>query len=113
MTLQYQERCMRKNGSLFCRDLKIIGEKIVENWWRNEGHLVDEADVTDVLTGNPEIFVVGTGYAGFMEVANSLRSALKRNNIRLIVEKTPEAVKTFNELQSQGKKIAAAFHLTC
>ena len=113
MTLQYGERCIRKDGSLFCRDLKIIGEKIVENWWRNEGHRVDSSDVTDVLTGSPEVFVVGTGYAGFMEISNTLRSALKNRNIQLIAEKTPEAVKTFNELHSQGKRIAAAFHLTC
>jgi hypothetical protein len=113
MTLQYEERCIRENGSLFCRDLKIIGEKIIENWWRNEGHRVDLEDVTDVLAENPEIFVVGMGYAGFMEISNPLRSTLKDHGIQLVAEKTPEAVKSFNELHSQRKKVAAAFHLTC
>jgi hypothetical protein len=113
MTLRYQEGCVRRNGSLFCRDLKIIGEKIVRNWWRKEGHRVDVTDVTDILTASPEVFVVGTGYAGFMEVSNSLRSALKDLNVRLIAEKTPGAIKTFNQLHSEGKKVAGAFHLTC
>ena len=49
MTLQYQERCMSGNGLHFCGDLKIIGGKIVENWWRKEGHHVDVGDVTDIL----------------------------------------------------------------
>ena len=113
MTLRYQEGCVRRNGSLFCQDLKIIGEKIVGNWWRKEGHRVDVTDVTDILTASPEVFVVGTGYAGFMEVSNSLRSALKDLNVRLIAEKTPGAIKTFNQLHSEGKKVAGAFHLTC
>ncbi len=113
MTLQYQERCMSGNGLHFCGDLKIIGEKIVENWWRKEGHRVEVGDVTDILAASPEVLVVGMGYAGFMEVSNSLRSALKNQNIQLIAKRTAEAVKTFNQLHSEGRRIAGAFHLTC
>jgi hypothetical protein len=113
MTIRYEERCLRRNGSLFCRDLKIIGEKIVENWWRKEGHRVDVADVTDILTTSPEVLVVGMGYAGFMEVSNSLRFTLKNHKVRLIANKTPEAVKNFNQLHSKGRRVAGAFHLTC
>ncbi len=113
MILQYRGSCINGNRALFCRDIKVIGEKIVENWWRKEGHRVDPADVTDILDANPEVLVVGTGYAGFMEVPSFLRLLLKRKNIQLIAEKTPEAVETFNHLHSQGKRVAAAFHLTC
>jgi len=113
MTLQYQERCVRRKGANFCRDLKIIGDQVLENWWRKEGHRVDVGDVTDILATSPEVLVVGTGYAGFMEVSKSLHSTLKNRNIQLIAEKTPEAVKTFNQLHSEGKRVAAAFHLTC
>jgi hypothetical protein len=34
-------------------------------------------------------------------------------NIKVIVEKTSEAVKSFNRLCGQGKDVAGAFHLTC
>ncbi len=64
---------MGKNGPLFCKDLKVLGEEIVENWWRKEGHRVDPTDVTDILAASPEVLVVGTGYAGSMEVPCSLR----------------------------------------
>lgn len=104
---------MSKNSSLFCGDLKVIGGEIVENRWPKEGHRVNPADVTDILAASPEVLVVGTGYAGFMDVPSSLRSVLKRKNIRLIAEKTPDPVKTFNHLHSKGKRVAAAFHLTC
>jgi hypothetical protein len=70
-------------------------------------------DVTDILAAHPEALVVGTGYAGFMEVSNSLRSALKNQNIQLIASKTDEAVRAFNRLHSEGKRVAGAFHLTC
>lgn len=109
----YQEGCINGNSLKFCRDLKIIGEKIIENWWRKQGHRVDAGDVTDILAVSPKILVVGMGYAGFMEVSDSLCFTLKNHNIQLIAEKTPEAVKKFNQLHSQGKRVAAAFHLTC
>ena len=102
MVLQYQERCLRRNGAHFCQDLKIIGDQIIEKWWRKEGHRVDVRDLTDILAASPEVLVVGMGYAGFMEVSNSLRSALKNRNIQLIAEKTPEAVKTFNVWEARA-----------
>jgi hypothetical protein len=113
MNLQYRETCISSHALKFCRDLKIIKDKIIENWWRMEGHRVDVRDVTDILAASPEALVVGTGYAGFMEVSKSLHSTLEKRNIQLIAEKTHEAVKIFNELHGQGKKVAGAFHLTC
>ncbi len=113
MTLRYQERCITGDGMNLCKDLKIIEDRIIENWWRKDGHRVDTGDITDILAASPEVLVIGTGYAGFMKVSDSLDSALKNRNIRLIAEKTPQAVKTFNELHSRGKSVAAAFHLTC
>ncbi len=53
MILQYKERCICDNGSLFCRDLKMIGERVVGNWWRKEGHRIDAEDVTDILGRRP------------------------------------------------------------
>ena len=113
MSFRYQERRISGEGLNFCKDLKIIGDRIVENWWRAEGHRVDVSDIGDILAVTPEVLIIGTGYAGFMEVPKSLHSALRDHNIKLIAEETPQAVKTFNELHSQGKRVAAAFHLTC
>jgi hypothetical protein len=77
MTFQYQGRCLTRNGGHYCQDLKIIGEQIIENWWRKEGHHVDVDDVTDILAVSPELLIIGTGYAGFMEVSDSLRYPLR------------------------------------
>ena len=34
-------------------------------------------------------------------------------DIKVIVEKTSKAAKTFNRLYGRGKDVAGAFHLTC
>ncbi len=113
ITLQYEERCIRGRSINSCRDLKIIGDEILENWWRVEWHRVDVGDMADILAASPEVLVVGMGYVGLMEVSNSLRSVLKSQNIELIATKTDEAVKAFNQLHSEGRRVAGAFHLTC
>ncbi len=113
MVNQYRAGKIVVEGKEYRRDLKIFDHEVRQDWWRKEGHSVDEDDMNDILSAKPEILVVGTGYAGQMRVSSSLRSFLDKHGIRLIAEMTPEAVKTFNRLQSEGKKVAGAFHLTC
>ena len=58
----------------------------------------------------PELIVIGTGASGMMDVPDQTRMFIKRNNIKLIVEKTAEAVESFNK--AKEKKVGL-FHLTC
>jgi hypothetical protein len=113
MVLQYEDICLRVDSKRYCKDLKILGGEVNGHWWRKEGHRVDVEDLRDLLSGEPDIIVIGTGYAGLMEVSERLRRVLTDRNIELIEEVTPEAVKVFNKIQSRARKIAGAFHLTC
>ncbi len=99
------------NGKVYTGDLMIIGEKIVENWWREEGHLLQIHDIFEVFEYKPEILVIGTGANGFMKVSEDLIKKLNDEGIDYYILNTKEAVKKFNELKN--KKIAALFHLTC
>ena len=65
------------------------------------------------LPGDPDVIVMGTGYAGRMRVEEDVRSLLQDRNIRLIATRTEEAVREFNRLASEGNEVAAGFHLTC
>jgi len=78
-----------------------------------KAHLLSIEDLKEVVEAKPEVFVVGTGYNGYMKVPIEVTNFLAANNIELIVENTREAWKTFNRLAEQSKKVAAAFHLTC
>ncbi|HYA03426.1 MAG TPA: MTH938/NDUFAF3 family protein, partial [Syntrophobacteria bacterium] len=104
---------MTVRGEVHRSDLKIIGDKVIGNWWRIEGHAVHEADIVDVLGASVEILVVGSGEPGRMEVTRAAAQALERRGIELVALPTRQAVGVFNSLRSQGKRVAGAFHLTC
>lgn len=106
-------RWIRIEGRTYHGDVKIIGDKVQANWWRKAGHRLDRTDISDILENRPDVLVVGTGYAGRMRVPDVTREALESQGIRLQVEKTGSAVRVFNRLYKEGRKVAGAFHLTC
>lgn len=105
--------CMTVDGTRYCRDLKIVRGQVRADWWRREGHLLELADIRDILESRPEVLVVGTGFAGRMRIPDAFRSHLDRQGIHLVAKTTQDAVKVFNQAQSEGKTVAGAFHLTC
>ena len=109
----YQFGSMKIAGKKYNNDLKIIDGKVISDWWRKEGHSVDQTDADDILAARPEVLVVGNGSPGRMQVEQSLRSALADAKIKLIEEPTERAMKTFNRLYEEGKDVAGAFHLSC
>jgi len=101
------------DGRAFHSDLKIVQGRIVSGWRRDEGHRLDQKDVHDILAAAPDVLVVGQGDPGRMKVSPALRSALEQSRITLIEVPTGKAVGEFNRLQSEGREVAGAFHLTC
>jgi hypothetical protein len=106
-------RSMRVAGKTYTTDLKIIGETVKDNWWRRQGHRLLSDDIVDILDSRPDVLVVGTGYAGNLDVPPSLRKNLAERGVRLITEHTAEAVELFNRHRAQEESVAGAFHLTC
>jgi hypothetical protein len=104
---------MTVQGTKYYQDLKIIDGQVKSNWWRKEGHRLDAADISDILSTKPDVLIIGTGYAGSMQVPVSLRTAVEGQDIEVVALKTSEATETFNRLFAQGKNVAGAFHLTC
>lgn len=106
-------RWIRIEGRTYHSDVKIIGSQVRANWWRKSGHSLDRADISDILENRPDVLVVGTGYAGMMQVPDATREALESQGIRLEVEKTAGAVRLFNRFHDEGRKVDGVFHLTC
>ncbi|MCF8129917.1 MAG: MTH938/NDUFAF3 family protein [Deltaproteobacteria bacterium] len=109
----YSAGRMTVDGEEYKRDLKIIGDRVIPEWWRDQDHRLNINDVDDVLSSSPETLVVDTGYAENMQLEKSLVLRLEKDNIRLVAQDTETAVKSFNDLREQGKDVAGAFHLTC
>lgn len=101
------------DGRKYTADLKIIFDRVVSNWWRREGHKLHLEDITDIVDAKPEVVVVGTGAFGFMKVPKEVIDFLEAKGIGVVVEKTKDAVRKFNDLKEKGLRVAGAFHLTC
>ncbi|EPR37552.1 protein of unknown function DUF498 [Desulfovibrio sp. X2] len=112
----YSFGSMTVDGRVLRRDLLLVGGRVVENWWRGEGHLLTIGDLGAILDAPgplPEVLVVGTGAQGVMRLAKGLAEELGARGMELVAEPTGQAWKTYDSLLRAGRSVAGAFHLTC
>lgn len=113
MIEDYRFGQMKIRGENYTSDLKIIGDDVIENWWRRESHYLHYDDITDILNALPDVVVIGTGASEMMVVPKEVIRVLEERGIGVVVQKTGQAVATFNKLKQEGRRVAGAFHLTC
>ena len=101
------------DGKDYRNDVKLIGKRVVPEWWRSQGHLVQVKDVKDLLSEDAEICVFGTGAYGSMRVSDSVMSEFQNRGVKVLIEKTESACNMYTRLLQDGKKVVAGFHLTC
>ncbi|MBC7188911.1 hypothetical protein H5U35_01680 [Candidatus Aerophobetes bacterium] len=100
------------DGKIYTSDVIVYPDRVKDNWWRKEGHLLLPEDLEEVVKEKPEILVVGTGNSGLMQVPPETRNWLSSHRIKLIAEPTEKACATYNKL-CKTTKVVAALHLTC
>ncbi len=103
------------DGKPYTGDIKIIKGKVIPNWWRREGHLLQLEDIRDVLEASPRVLVVGTGSAGVMRIHPKVKEHLNNLGIRLEAHRSAKAVEVFNDLVDKmgPEQVSLAIHLTC
>ncbi len=101
------------DGRRYTSDVIIRPDGVLDGWWRKKGHKLHLEDLEKALEAQPEVLVIGTGYAGLMRVPREVREALEKRGLEVVIESTRKAWKTYNELAGQGRRVVAAFHLTC
>ena len=94
-----------------CNDVLIVNNEILERDWGSGSHRISTGEAEKLLVDSPDVIIVGTGQAGVLKVDNNIIEKL-RKNAELLILKTPEIVKRFNEL-SKDKKVNALIHTTC
>ena len=67
----------------------------------------------NIIRKSPEILVIGTGASGMLEVSDEIKKFIQSKGIKLIIEKTADACKTYNGLLKQDKRVCAILHATC
>ena len=93
------------------RDLIILLDRVVRNWWRQEGHALVVDDLDEVWDELPSHLVVGTGADGRMWPDPGTVRQLQDRGVTVEALPTGQAVRRFAELDPANT--AAALHLTC
>jgi len=103
------------DGKRYTTDVIIFPDRVLDGWWRKEGHRLCLEDLSKVLNAEPrpEALVVGTGYSGLVKLLSEVEEAMKNRGIRFITQPTKEACQTFNRISESGQRVVAALHLTC
>lgn len=102
---------MKIDGKVYTKDLIIFPDKIIDNWWREEGHFLQTQDLFEIFQNKLNILIIGTGAYGLMKVSEELIKNLNDMKLDYFILNTFEAVKKFNETKDILK--IGAFHLTC
>ena len=99
------------DGSEQTRDLIVLPDRVVTNWWRREGHSLAMEDLEDVLDELPERLILGVGAHGQLQPPPEVIAELERRGVAVECLRTDEAVRRYVELDE--RRTAAALHLTC
>ena len=95
------------------KDIRLIGREVTP-WRERKGHRLTPAMITGVFDQGIEVLIIGIGVAGAIECPDDVKTSIRTHGIReLILERTPEACKTYNTMIREGKRVALLAHGTC
>jgi hypothetical protein len=99
------------DGQEHTRDVIVLPDRVVSDWWRREGHSLAIEDLHEVLDQLPTRLVLGVGAHGRLRPDPALIAELGRRGVQVECLSTDAAVRRYGELDERGT--AAALHLTC
>jgi hypothetical protein len=99
------------DGEEHTRDLIVLPNRVVSNWWRRDGHSLVMEDLEGVAGELPERLIVGCGAHGQLRPDPGVIEALRKRGVDVEALHTGEAVERYRE--SDERRTAAALHLTC
>ncbi|MFH1401904.1 MAG: MTH938/NDUFAF3 family protein [Parcubacteria group bacterium] len=120
MIEEYKFGTITIDGINYDTDVQVDWNGEVSDWSRPQDHLIGAEDVKRAVDKNPETIVIGTGEGGMAIVVEGAKIFIQEKGIKLLVDKTEEAVKTFNILKEDSpveegrqERVVGLFHLTC
>jgi hypothetical protein len=99
------------DGEEQTRDVIVLPDRVITDWWRAEGHRLVLADLEDIIEDLPEHLLVGTGAYGQMRPEPEALERLRERGVEVEALPTGEAVRRYGE--RDPRRTAAALHLTC
>ncbi|MFB6225959.1 MAG: MTH938/NDUFAF3 family protein [Candidatus Paceibacteria bacterium] len=108
---------IRVDGKKYSDDIIISSQNgvIEDYWWRDEGHELQNQDLKQVYQLNPDMFIMGIGHNGRVEVGSEVKRKMEQEGIDFKYKKSTAAVDLYNNLarKNPDKHIVGGFHLTC
>ncbi len=99
------------DGEEHTRDLIVLPDRVVSDWWRREGHSLAIEDLDEVLDELPGRLVLGVGAYGQLRPDAAVIAELERRGMQVECLPTDAAVCRYGELDE--RRTAVALHLTC
>jgi hypothetical protein len=99
------------DGHQHTRDLIVLPDRVLSDWWRRGGHSLAIEDFDAVLDELPERLVLGVGAHGRLHPDRDVIAELERRGVAVECLPTDAAVRRYGELDE--RRTAAALHLTC
>ena len=99
------------DGTEHRRDLIVLPDRVLPNWWRSDGHSLAIEDLDEVIEELPERLVLGCGAEGRLKPDPAVIEALRERGVEVEALPTAQAVERYGALDPS--RTAGAFHLTC
>ncbi len=100
------------SGKTYTKDVIIFPDRVMANWWREQGHTISLSDLQEVLAMKPDVLVIGRGTVKRMKIPSHVQAQIEAQGIEVIAQATKEACQTYNRLRDK-KNVVAALHLAC
>ena len=79
----------------------------------NTTHRISKDEEDELLSNSPEIILIGDGWQGVLKVEDNFINSVKSRGITIEILHSRKAVKRFNQLTKEGKKVNALINTTC
>ena len=79
------------DGQTYNKDLIIIPDRVMPNWWRQEGHSLVLDDLKEAFISPPEVSILGNGAYGAQTIPDDTVKALENQGIEVLVFRTEQA----------------------
>ncbi len=76
-------------------------------------HLIGEWEKGELLSNQPEVILIASGWSGILKVDKKFRDEIKTKGVELKIVLTPRIVKEYHQLVKEGKRINTLIHTTC
>ena len=106
----YSETGVQIASHWYSTHLLLTGERIIENWRPGPVTELQQSALTQLLTENPEVLILGSG-PRIQFPPQKLYAELAEKKIGLEVMDTSAACRTFNILLSEGRAVVAALYI--